>query len=717
VRVDRGRGADGENHSLSAIINYITQVRLRHADRTWPAITAFLACLSALLALLLGTAAPAGAHALAQSSDPAPGAALAQAPKAVSIVFGERPDSKLSSITVVDTSGTAHQQGHAAPVPGHPDSLAVTLGPLTNGVYTVSWRTVSQVDGHLASGSFAFGVGVTPSGAAAAAGVVHLPAASPWSVVTRWLLYTGVMALVGVALLGFLGGSPVAPAKGDSPVGPGPDSVVAPGAGDPAAGRLRWVAGAGWLVALIGVVGLAQQQRHAAGLSINRFWDSSLGNQTLWRLLPLLGAGLAILWLVRRPASRLGLAAIAGMMALLMAADVAASHAAGARSWSWLGVGSQWLHFASAAVWIGGLTALLILLPGVTNERRGLLARRFSTTAAVALGLVVLTGSQRAFTEVRSWHGLFDTSFGRWVVVKIVLLSAIAGLGLINRTRSVPRAARSTGLLQRIGTSEVALAAVVLVATGFLQSLAPPSSSASQPKPPPPLTVSGADFSTTVKVRLDISPGTAGFNRFVLQASDYDTAKPINDGRVSLSFALPSRPDLGQSTLDLASDAAGRSKGIYAAQAANLSVDGTWTINALIQRPSASAQVALTATTRRPPVKIDVSRSPGLPPVYTIHANSSTDVQVYLDPGHPGLNEFHVTLIGPSGSEVPADTLTVSASRDGAPRVPRTVRKLDNVGHFVADLEGAVRGRYQFSIDTTLAGGAQVHADIAIPVS
>jgi copper transport protein len=521
-------------------------------------------------------------------------------------------------------------------------------------------------------------------------------------VATRWLLYAGVMTMAGVAVLGFLGGSLV-----------GLDAQ----APDQPARRLRWLAGAGWLVALVGVVGLAQQERHAAGLSVSRFWHSSLGNQTLWRVLPLVGAGVALLWLVRRAASRLCLAAIAALMALLMAADVAASHAAGARSWSWLAVGSQWLHFASAAVWIGGLAALLIVLPGLTSEHRGVIARRFSTTAAVALGVVALTGSQRAFTEVRSWHGLFDTGFGRWVVVKIVLLTAIAGLGLVNRSRSVPRASRSAGLLRRVGTAEVTLAAVVLVATGFLQSLAPPSSSASRPKAPPPLTVRGNDFSTTVKVRLDISPGTAGFNRFVLQANDFDSAKPVNDARVSLTFALPARPDLGQSTLDLPSDPAGPGKGLYAAQAANLSVDGTWTINALIQRPSTSAEVAFTVTTRRQPVKIDVSRSPGLPPVYTIHADASTDVQVYLDPGRPGLDEFHVTLIGTSGREVPADQLTVSAAREGARRVPLTVRKLDNVGHFVADLEGAVRGRYQFSVDTTVTGSATLHADITIPVS
>ena len=70
------------------------------------------------------------------------------------------------------------------------------------------------------------------------------------------------------------------------------------------------------------------------------------------------------------------------------------------------------------------------------------------------------------------------------------------------------------------------LAAVVLVAAGFLQSLAPPSSSVGRRKSPPPLHLTASDFGTTVKIGLDISPGTAGFNRFTLRATDFDTAAP-----------------------------------------------------------------------------------------------------------------------------------------------------------------------------------------------
>jgi uncharacterized membrane protein len=376
------------------------------------------------------------------------------------------------------------------------------------------------------------------------------------------------------------------------------------------------------------------------------------------------------------------------------------------------------MHFSAAAVRIGGLVALIVVLPTMHGEHRGAIARRFSAVATVALALVALTGSQRALTEVRSWHGLFDTTFGRWVLVKIILLAVIATVGLLNRTRGVPAAARSPRLLRRAGMAEVTLAAVVLVAAGFLQSLAPPSSSASQPKSPPPLHLSASDFATTVKIGLVVSPGTAGFNRFTLRPIDFDTGAPVTGAHVSLTFALPARPDLGQSNLDLSPVSAGT----YSAQAANLSVDGTWNITVLVQRPSGSVEIRGSLTTRRPPVKIDVVRSPGLPPVYTIHADSTNNIQVYLDPGHPGLNEFHVTFLDASGGEVATNGLTVSANRAGAGAkpaapTPLTVRKLDNVGHFVADLEGATAGHYQFTIDASMTNGQPLHADIALPVS
>ena len=57
--------------------------------------------------------------------------------------------------------------------------------------------------------------------------------------------------------------------------------------------------------------------------------------------------------------------------------------------------------------------------------------------------------------------------------------------------------------------------------------------------------VTGSDFATTVKVRLTVSPGTAGFNNFVLRVTDYDTGATVHASSVQLEFTQPLRPQLG----------------------------------------------------------------------------------------------------------------------------------------------------------------------------
>ncbi len=641
-----------------------------------------------IVAVILGALAgggPASAHALAVSSTPPPGATLAQSPKTVTIVFSEPPDPRLSSIQVLDSSGGAHQSGHSQPVPGQPNTLQVDVGPLPAGVYTVAWRTVSKTDGHLASGSFAFGVKVTPTGAAAAA-IVRSPPASTWAVFARWCFYVGVMLLVGTAEIGLL----------DAPTR-----------------RLRWLANAGWVLAASGVVLLEEQQRRADQIPLSHLWSSSLAHQVLGRALPVAAAALVLVWMGARPRSRVAVAFLAVTALAAMYGDVDASHAAGERSWRWFRLLTQWSHFAAAGLWLGGLAALIAIVVTLDADSRRRLTVRFSRLALVWVIVLAGTGLLRGLDEIRTWHGLFDTTFGRWALLKIALLVVLVGLGWIQRTRGVPRAVRSSGrYLRRVGGAEIALGAVVLVAAGFLQSLAPPSATAA-PKTVKPITLTGHDFATTIQVRLQISPGTPGFNRFDAQVLDYDTLQPIPTGTANLTFTLPSRPDLGSSTLALAR----QTNGHYDAVAPNLSVAGTWTVTVLVQRQTQSAEVPLTITTRTPPIKIDISRSPGVPTLYTIHATPTAAIQVYLDPGHPGFNEFHATVLAPNDNEIPTTQLDVHATYPGQTVAkPLTVRKLDTIGHYVADLPGATPGNYHFSIDATTNQGP-IHTDITIPVT
>ncbi|MFZ0180354.1 MAG: FixH family protein, partial [Candidatus Dormiibacterota bacterium] len=108
-----------------------------------------------------------------------------------------------------------------------------------------------------------------------------------------------------------------------------------------------------------------------------------------------------------------------------------------------------------------------------------------------------------------------------------------------------------------------------------------------------PLVATGSD-GNTLRVRLEVSPGTAGYNNFTVAITDYSTGSPINDATVTLGF-LYGAGTIGGSALELTS----ARPGIFSANGANLSLRGAWSITAQVQTPKWIYDVYLQITTRR----------------------------------------------------------------------------------------------------------------------
>jgi copper transport protein len=636
------------------------------------------------VALLVGaTAGPAGAHALLVSSTPADGATLQQAPPEIVINFSERPDPNLSSIKVLDTSGQVRAGGKPQPVPGRPASLQVRPGNLPQGSYTVTWRTVSKVDGHLAAGSFTFGVGTAPIRTGPGAGVkIKSPRPSNLAIGSRWVFFVGVLGLFGLAVVGLF----VAPfSEAATPVG---------------------LAAGLWAVMAIGVIGITEAQRRPAHVAVGHLFSTSLGHGLVERGIPTFAAGLAVLLLAARPGWRRGaLGAIGVATAAVMLADVMTGHAAAIRSWEWFRVGVQWLHFAAAGLWVGGLGVLVVVLRRIRSGDRLHAAERYSLAAATGLGLVAATGLLRAIDEVGSWHALWNTGFGQAIIAKGILFLGLAGLGAYNRFRSIPAMRAGSLRLLRVGSAEMVVAAAILIATALLQNLAPARAAATAPAPQTtasrPVLVTGSDFGTSVRVRLSVTPGSAGPNQFVLVVSDYDTGRPVMADAVTLRFALPSRPDVAPSQLTLT----GAGPGTFQAEGGNLSVFGQWTVTTVVQRGNNSVEVPLTVTTSAPALPLDVLHNPGLPDIYDVHLPGGRSVQVYLDPAKPGFNEFHATFFDVGGqSELPLAAYMARATGPGLSGQPLTSRRLDS-GHFVSDVSTG-KGLYEFTFVATASNPA-----------
>jgi nitrogen fixation protein FixH len=193
-----------------------------------------------------------------------------------------------------------------------------------------------------------------------------------------------------------------------------------------------------------------------------------------------------------------------------------------------------------------------------------------------------------------------------------------------------------------------------------------------------------------------------GPNGFVIHIADYDSGAPVPARSVSLRFALPSRPDIGSSTLAMKRAGAG----VWGAQGSQLSIQGTWDVTVVIQQATGAVEVPLRVRTRLPPEQVQVSRVPGQPTLFTITLPSGGTLQTYIDPGRVGANTVHFTFFATGGSEQPISSAKATATGPSKRTSPLPLIRFD-AGHFVANTT-LVDGRWTFAIDAVTRDGRSV---------
>ena len=469
----------------------------RASPRAWGRRLLLLAAVVGLaLWWLQGSERPAMAHANLADARPAPNSVLETAPETVIAWFTEPIEAGLSEIRVLDSSGARVDLGDTTVDPNDPTAIFVGLEPLPNGTYTVAWRNVSTVDGHLVRGSFLFSVGEPLS-----AVDVEAPGQplfqSPWEPVVRWAILIAALAVVGGLSFDLL---VLRPALLDRRASPAVRRV-----GEAAASRgLRVV----WLGMALLALASAAQLLLQAGSTFEKSWWGALGGpawsiatETEWGRLWLWRVGLilassAVLAAVyarfqRDSAGRavhdayprlvrvLALAAAVGVLVTLSRT----SHGAATAGIETAAVLSDLLHLSASAFWVGALFHLALGLPLLTRElpareRRAALSRmipRFSAVAALSVGTLVVTGIFAAWAQVTAWAA-FGTPYGAALIVKITLVAVLLALGAVNLVWVRPRLSRGDAAavwLKRLVAVEAVLAVAVLAAVGVLTSLEP----------------------------------------------------------------------------------------------------------------------------------------------------------------------------------------------------------------------------------------------------
>ncbi|MGS0685248.1 copper resistance CopC/CopD family protein [Nakamurella sp. GG22] len=536
--------------------------------------------LLAVLALGLALpASPASAHAELLSTDPSEGAVLAASPSSIAFTFDEPVVLVPDGFKLYDGSGGQR----IVPVEAVDATVRAALPPdLATGSYVLAWRVVSD-DSHPESGVLSFAVGR----AAATA-----PTVTETDTEAVVVLFGALTALGYLALFGLVGLTVF-------------DLFVA--RTTPAGRRLPRVAAITAVSAYVLLVPLTAMREQ--GLALGALVDPAVAtpgwSDSAALTLVLAASGIAMMLLRTRLPGRAGFwtGTVGAGVALLSVLPVGHTRTFEPR---WLMMGADLVHAATAAVWIGGLLALVLYL--VRARRRqgdpaeaAVVLGRFSTLAGGLVVLLGVTGTVLAVVVVGSVPALVGSTYGRLLLVKLSFVAVIGGLAAWNRFWLVPRLARD-GISGRTW-SRLALAirfeAIGLVLVLGLTSaltLQNPRATDTVADPAPAVTEVPAPVGTPVLADLGtghltgrFSPGAAGVNVITFDVTDAGGTAIVPLGMPQVSVAEPNL-SLGPLAAEVEP---GDKPGSYRAVVA-IPVAGQWKITAAVRVNEVEQPAAVT---------------------------------------------------------------------------------------------------------------------------
>lgn len=465
-------------------------------------------CVAVFLGLMASVVAPTEvlAHGALKSSVPTAGASLDTVPTELRLLFNERVELRLSKVMLFGPDGAS------IPIPsvrfGDASEVLLVTGPLmalAPGRYEVRWQ-VAGADGHPTRGSFTFAIRdgavrvtgdremVRPAvgnqgGAKLVASAAATPRMQPAPpapdrvngfdersvayVLIRWLQYVAVFLMVGTVVLSRIV-LPRAQEPGEPQTVPGVlvrDRSL----------RIGTLA-SGALLALQAARFFAQRETlrgsgdfrldvTAADMLLGSAWGTGL-------LLVVLGALLTLAVLRRMSVVEKGATPLLVLGLGIAAIGLGLSgHQAASPIGAPLAVLVDAVHVLGTAGWLGTLAALVMSgLPVLRFEEASdhaqvaRILRAFSPVALISAGVAGATGLTLAAVNLGRVPALWESEYGRVLLIKLSVLAFVVATGAYNWRRVLPSlgTAQSTLALRRSATAEVLVAIAVVAVTAVL---------------------------------------------------------------------------------------------------------------------------------------------------------------------------------------------------------------------------------------------------------
>lgn len=530
--------------------------------RRWIVAVAALVGAIGALGVASGTAF---AHAELTSSSPANQAILAEKPSEILLTFSETVDPVGDSIRLVDAEGNPAPLGPIDQSQGDTTLRAPVPATIADGTYIVGWQAISA-DSHKIRGAFTFSVGAaTPTVPGVIDEIFDAGGAdrsdSLLLGVGRFISYAGIGVLLGALFLAAM--------------------LVPELIGERRIGTLLVAAA---LASVVGTAVMFAAQAHLISGSYFTWTEVVQIQSGQWWLARLAAIGLFALFIPVRSflASTPGRVELA-LASLAVCGVVAAGGHAVAGDIVVVGFVSTVFHVAAMSIWLGGL-ALLTL--GVSRSWFWWTASQFSPWALGAVVALALTGSVNAWRQLGSLSELTDSSYGRWLVVKLLLVALVVVVAFFSRRlarsddEDVPQLDEPIGdleatvasspqeapvALRRTVLFELAGVALILMSTAGLVNSPPPPSAAT--------TESGSAVVGDRIVQVELEPAVTDGTEMHVYLSSPSGGLDRPD-EITVTASLPSA-DLGP--LDIETVPAGPNHVI--ATDVSLPVAGLWTFD------------------------------------------------------------------------------------------------------------------------------------------
>lgn len=447
--------------------------------------------LQALAATTFAVALLAPATALAHSSysksDPPAATRVEAAPTSIRIQFTQPFNEELTRIELLDAAtGIPYDVRMSSPEP-RVAVIRPTAGALPTAPYRIRWHTVGGYDGHVLDGTFGFGVRTN-----AIDGEPRLTS-SPFK---GWGMPRVTFRAIMLIALFFFAGGVLVPALLRVPGGfaawllPREERGLENGA---FLRRLeRRTVFAGWVTVEAGVAATVVEAVDAGGsFSPSVFGAFLLTNVSGLSRLAMLALVAAAVLLIRR---RLKVAAALVVLAFLA---IGFGGHAYMPQWRYVAMTTNWVHLVAAAVWAGGIGQLaLAWVPRVfswSGSLRRAVMREvlngFGHIALPAFAVVAVSGSLHALIRLGGLTALWQTTYGRVLLVKMMIVGLISLASYLHAMRVRPRllrTIRSQPKLERhhwrlIGAEPILIAAAVAAVAVLVAFPLPPGQAKKSP--------------------------------------------------------------------------------------------------------------------------------------------------------------------------------------------------------------------------------------------